>query len=110
MGIRHQTRDGWHPSASRSAAPLPSVVIANESPRKQMTAETPLSIKAAAALLGVDRSFLDRRRQRGGGPPYVRMSSRKIVYMPSTLMAWLAAQERTSTSDIGACARSAPMP
>ncbi len=66
-----------------------------------MIAETPLSIDAAAALLGVNRSFLDRRRQRGGGPPYIRMSGRKIVYMPSTLMAWLASQERTSTSDTG---------
>ena len=67
-----------------------------------MTAETPLSIDAAAALLGVERSFLDRRRKTGGGPPYIRMSGRKIVYMPSTLMSWLASQQRTSTSDTGA--------
>lgn len=68
------------------------------------TPESYLPTPAAAAFLGVHRSFLDRRRTEGGGPPFVRLSARKIVYARSVLMAWLAARERTSTSDTGAAA------
>lgn len=66
------------------------------------TPESYLPTLAAAAFLGVHRSFLDRRRTEGGGPPFVRLSARKIVYARPVLMAWLAARERTSTSDTGA--------
>ncbi len=60
-----------------------------------------LPTPAAAAFLGVHRSFLDRRRTEGGGPPYIRLSARKIVYARSALDAWLADHQRTSTSDPG---------
>lgn len=60
-----------------------------------------LPTPAAAEFLGVHRSFLDRRRSEGGGPAFIRLSARKIVYARSVLDAWLADHERTSTSDPG---------
>lgn len=63
--------------------------------------DTLLPTPAAAKFLGVHRSFLDRRRTEGGGPTYIRLSARKIVYARSVLDAWIADHQRTSTSDKG---------
>jgi predicted DNA-binding transcriptional regulator AlpA len=58
-----------------------------------------LSVQAAAEFLGVHRSFLDRRRVEGGGPEFLQLSSRKVVYERATLERWIDAQRRRSTSD-----------
>lgn len=67
-----------------------------------MSATIYLTTEAAAERLGVHRSFLDRRRCKGGGPKFLRLSASKIVYRPSDLDDWLSQAERTSTSDEGA--------
>ena len=66
--------------------------------------DTLLPTPAAAEFLGVHRSFLDRRRTEGGGPAFIRLSARKIVYARSVLDAWIAEHKRTSTSDTGTAA------
>ena len=66
-----------------------------------MTTDNLLTVEAAAERLGVHRSFLDRRRCEGGGPTFLRLSARKIVYRASDLDDWIASAERTSTSDDG---------
>lgn len=57
------------------------------------------SVQAAAEFLGVHRSFLDRRRVEGGGPEYIQLSARKVVYERDALCSWLDGQRRRSTSE-----------
>ena len=56
---------------------------------------------AAASFLGLSRRYLQNVRQRGGGPRYVRLSSRCIRYRRSDLQEWVEARLRTSTADPG---------
>ena len=49
-----------------------------------------------AAMLGVSERALEGRRYRGTGPPFVRLSPRRLLYERGQVEAWLA--ER-STSD-----------
>lgn len=55
----------------------------------------------AADRIGLTRRFLQARRQRGGGPRFVRVSSRCVRYRPEDLEAWAEERLRTSTSDPG---------
>lgn len=55
----------------------------------------------AAKLLGFTPRFLQERRSRGGGPPFVKVSARAVRYRPEDLEAWAADRLRTSTSDPG---------
>lgn len=55
----------------------------------------------AADVLDVSERFLEERRWKGGGSPYVRLSSRAVRYRLSDLEAWIADRVRTSTSDPG---------
>src|SRR5919201_803353 len=55
----------------------------------------------SAELLGVTARALQAWRQRGGGPNFVRISSRCIRYRRRDLIAWAAARLRSSTSDPG---------
>jgi len=47
-----------------------------------------LPVKAAAAYLIVSKSFLDKLRSNGGGPEFVRLSARKILYRRTDLDNW----------------------
>lgn len=67
-----------------------------------MSADNLLSVEDAAKRLGVHRSFLDRRRCEGGGPTFLRLSARKIVYRESDLDGWAGARAATSTSNVAA--------
>jgi hypothetical protein len=60
-----------------------------------------LTEQEAAELIGFTPRFLQERRFRGGGPPFVKISARAIRYRPSDLAAWAAERLRTSTSDRG---------
>lgn len=53
----------------------------------------------AASLIGLTPRFLQVRRYRGGGPPFVRISHRCVRYRPEDLKAWAAEHLRTSTSE-----------
>ena len=57
--------------------------------------------KAAADFLDVTVRFLQGRRQRGGGPQFIRISSRCIRYTRALLKSYTDARMRKSTSDPG---------
>lgn len=54
----------------------------------------------AAMLLGFTRRALQAWRQRGGGPPFVRISSRAVRYRRRDLVAWAEERIHRSTSEI----------
>ena len=60
--------------------------------------------KAAGAFLGLTDRTMQGYRHRGGGPLYVRLSSRCIRYRRVDLREWADARVRTSTSDPGKAA------
>ena len=57
--------------------------------------------KVAAAFLGLTHRFMQHRRQQGGGPRYVAISSRCIRYRRIDLRVWSEARLRISTVDPG---------
>ena len=62
-----------------------------------MTQTILLDERAAAAALGMTPRAMQEWRRSGGGPQYVRISSRCIRYRPEDLSAWAAERLRTST-------------
>lgn len=54
----------------------------------------------AAAYCGSSASTFEKLRITGGGPPYSKIG-RRVVYRVEDLDAWLAANQRRSTSDTG---------
>jgi hypothetical protein len=56
----------------------------------------------AAARLGFAASTLEKMRVRGGGPPYLRLSPRRVVYDVEKLDAWARSREFNSTSEYSA--------
>lgn len=54
----------------------------------------------AAAYCGSSASTFEKLRLSGLGPRYVKLG-RRVVYDPADLDAWLAANRRRSTSDVG---------
>jgi len=57
--------------------------------------------RAGGEFLGLTDRTMQAYRQRGRGPPFVRISSRCIRYRRFDLKAWAEARMRSSTSDIG---------
>lgn len=68
------------------------------------TSKLLLSEAEAADAIGFTPRFLQERRRTGGGPPFVRISSRAIRYRPADIDAWAREHIRTSTSDEGRAA------
>jgi predicted DNA-binding transcriptional regulator AlpA len=71
--------------------------------RKAMafTSTTKLRAPEAAAYVGLSSSTLAKMRLRGDGPMYSKAGPRVVIYDKADLEAWLDAQKRRSTSDIG---------
>ena len=57
--------------------------------------------KAAARFLDLEPRTMQGLRQRGGGPDFIRISSRCIRYRRIDLREWAEARMRSSTSDPG---------
>ena len=57
-----------------------------------------LTEQEAAAFLGISVRFLQNRRTRGGGPPYVEISRRCVRYRRRDLIPWLDALSKPHTS------------
>jgi excisionase family DNA binding protein len=57
-----------------------------------------LDTESAARLLGVSKSFLDKKRVRGGGPRFCKLGQR-VRYRAADISAWLEAGQRESTSE-----------
>jgi hypothetical protein len=66
---------------------------------ENVTPKLLLTEEEAAESIGLTPRFLQTRRYRGDGPPFVRISIRCVRYIPADLEAWAMARRRTSTSD-----------
>ena len=55
----------------------------------------------AAELINMTPRFLAMRRYKGGGPPHIRISRTRVMYLKSDLVAWIEGLRRSSTSDPG---------
>lgn len=53
----------------------------------------------AAEVMNVSPRFLQDRRRRGGGPPFVRVSSRAVRYRLSDLEEWIEERVFSSVSE-----------
>src|SRR5712691_6078823 len=61
-----------------------------------------LSTEAVADWLGCSTQFLEVGRSKGFGPPYVKLSTRRVRYLRSTVLTWLASREHAAGSEYGA--------
>ena len=66
-----------------------------------------LTPREAATYLRVSKSYLDKLRVYGGGPRFLRLGKRKVLYRRSDLDAWLARRSFDSTSEYDALVPSA---
>ena len=66
-----------------------------------------LTVQEAADHLRVSKSYLDKKRVYGGGPPFLQYG-RKITYRKSDLDAWLSRRRFTSTSEYGGAREDEP--
>ena len=55
-----------------------------------------LSVIEAACALGVSKSWLDKKRAEGGGPPYVKLG-RRVVYDWRDVEPWLLSNRKPNT-------------
>ena len=60
-----------------------------------------LTVKEAADLLRCSKSYLDKLRCAGGGPEFVRLGVRKIIYRRVDLLNWAKSRRFDSTSQYG---------
>jgi predicted DNA-binding transcriptional regulator AlpA len=60
-----------------------------------------LNEKEAAEFLGYSIRALQNWRLRGGGPRFVKVSSRSVRYRRRDLLAWIEEHLRSSTSESG---------
>jgi hypothetical protein len=59
--------------------------------------EEPIDTDQAARMMGVASQTLRNKRVSGDGPPYLKYS-RRVLYLPSDVRAYMAARRVTSTS------------
>jgi hypothetical protein len=64
-----------------------------------MSTPTYLLTPEAARHLGLAAGTLEKMRVRGGGPPYLRLSPRRVVYAVDSLNLWARGREFRSTSE-----------
>jgi len=62
------------------------------------TSRTRFNVSEAASVLGVSKSWLDKKRSNGGGPEYHKFG-RRVIYDVKDLEAWAASNKRRHTSD-----------
>jgi len=61
-----------------------------------------LDTRQTAKLLGVSMQWLEIGRQRGYGPPFIRISPRRVRYRRDRLREWLRSRaEYRSTKELG---------
>jgi hypothetical protein len=68
-------------------------------PDTDHTAPVFLLTPQAAGRIGLAAGTLEKLRVRGGGPPFLRLSPRRIVYAIDALDSWARGREFTSTSE-----------
>jgi predicted DNA-binding transcriptional regulator AlpA len=60
---------------------------------------TYLRTPEAAARIGLAPGTLDKKRVKGDGPPFIRLTPRRVVYAVDALDAWARAKQFNSTSE-----------
>ncbi len=88
---------GSKPNDRGNAAPRPH----EDSPADREYLDQLINEMQAANFLGHSVRTLQAWRVRGGGPAFVKISSRSIRYTRRELMRWARSHLRTSTSDRG---------
>lgn len=63
-----------------------------------ITPDALLTVRQAAARLGLSKSTLDKMRGAGKGPRFIKSTDRAVRYDPQDLDAWITNRRRTSTS------------
>lgn len=61
--------------------------------------DTLLNVREVAERYKLSKSTLDKLRCIGGGPPYIRMGRRRVVYAVADIEAWIANRKHTSTAE-----------
>lgn len=64
-------------------------------------ASTHLNTEEAARYLRLAASTLNKMRLTGGGPTFIKLGPRRVVYSMADLNRWLVARRRRSTSEYG---------
>lgn len=64
-----------------------------------------LTTVEAAQYLKVSRNYLQGLRTTGGGPDFLRVSARRVLYSIENLDAWLKANTHSSTAEYPTAAR-----
>jgi excisionase family DNA binding protein len=78
-------------------------------PKQPMVADFDLlTPEEAAAYLRVSKSYLDKLRVYGGGPKFLRLGKRKILYRKQNLAVWAAERTFASTSEYDNPAKCGP--
>jgi len=68
---------------------------------QQVVADRRLDSQGAADYVGCSKSLIDKLRVKGGGPRYIALTNRRVLYEPADLDAWLESRKRGSTADTG---------
>ncbi len=58
-----------------------------------------LTCKETAERLGLSERSLERLRISGDGPPFIRLSQRRLAYREDDVTAWLARRVRASRAE-----------
>lgn len=58
-----------------------------------------LTTAATAEWLGISSQWLEIGRSKGYGPPFVRLSTRRVRYHRADVLAWLASRTHASTAE-----------
>ena len=97
----HESPPSEHPNPARGAdlSQLRTTGSANDAARSNQQGESFLTTKEAASYLRLSKSYLDKLRVYGGGPEFIRLGQRKIVYAKSDLDAWAGSRRFRSTSE-----------
>jgi predicted DNA-binding transcriptional regulator AlpA len=66
------------------------------------SADELLTTPATAEWLGVSTQWLEIGRSKGYGPPFVRLSTRRVRYHRAGVLAWLASRTHASTAEYAA--------
>jgi hypothetical protein len=77
--------------------------LATDLARGGLLASRYVDVRAAAGILNVSPSFLNKSRLDGSGPPYLKLGA-AVRYDIAALEAWAASRMRKSTSDSGTAA------
>ncbi len=80
---------------AKSAEPSTGVGAADNA----VFANRKISVREAAAYLGISKSFLDKTRLLGTGPVYLKIG-RRVAYDLGDLEIWVAGQKRRHTSEV----------